>query len=93
MFCVELIPAACNKGTALEALLAHMGGAIRAENVIVFGDGENDVSMMKVAGMSVAMGNAMECAKDAAVWQTASNDEGGVGLFLQRVFWPSETTN
>lgn len=60
---------------------------ISPANVIVFGDGENDVPMMRVAGMSVAMGNAMAVAKEAAVWETGTNDEGGVGLFLGRVFF------
>lgn len=88
-----MIPAGNNKGTALKALLEYMGGDIRPENVITFGDGENDVSMFGVAGMSVAMGNAMECARDGAMWQTASNDDGGVGMFLEKVFWPLERLN
>ncbi|KAF8540780.1 HAD-like domain-containing protein [Trichophaea hybrida] len=93
-FCIEMIPAAHNKGTALMALLKYMsaelGETIKPENVIVFGDGENDVSMFEVAGMSVAMGNAMEGPRKAATWVTESNDEGGVGRFLERVFWPIE---
>ncbi|EIM84856.1 uncharacterized protein STEHIDRAFT_140397 [Stereum hirsutum FP-91666 SS1] len=105
-FCLELIPAAHNKGTALAFLLEHLNSsassstsptasstsspptfAISPANVIVFGDGENDVPMMRVAGMSVAMGNAMRVAREAAVWETGTNDEGGVGLFLGRVFF------
>lgn len=93
-FCIELIPAAHNKGTALSRLLAHLNTAsptpIYPANVIAFGDGENDVSMFKVAGMSVAMGNAMAVAKAAATWDTVSNDEGGVGTFLERVFFSEE---
>jgi hydroxymethylpyrimidine pyrophosphatase-like HAD family hydrolase len=92
--CVELIPAAHNKGTALRTLVKYMntnlGADIKLENVIAFGDGENDVSMFRVAGMSVAMGNAMESARREATWVTESNDEGGVGRFLERVFWPVE---
>lgn len=93
-FCIEMIPAAHNKGTALTAVLKYMsavsGETIKPENVIAFGDGDNDVSMFHVAGMSVAMGNAMDCAKNAATWVTESNDDGGVGRFLERVFWPVE---
>lgn len=44
------------------------------------------VAMFRTAGFSVAMGNAMQAAKDAATHQTVSNDEGGVGHFLDRVF-------
>ncbi|EIN08129.1 hypothetical protein PUNSTDRAFT_69184, partial [Punctularia strigosozonata HHB-11173 SS5] len=93
-FCCELIPSSHNKGTALTALVRHLNEVhalgIEPENVITFGDGENDVSMFKVAGMSVAMGNAMASAKAEAVWETATNDEGGVGLFLEKVFYPNE---
>ncbi|KAA8910232.1 HAD-like domain-containing protein [Sphaerosporella brunnea] len=91
--CIELIPAAHNKGTALMTLVKHLnsqGANISLENVIAFGDGENDVSMFRVAGMSVAMGNAMKSARKEAIWTTDSNDWGGVGTFLEKVFWPKE---
>lgn len=60
---------------------------IAVENVISFGDGQNDVSMFKVAGMSVAMGNGMPAAKEVAVWETSTNDEGGLGVFLEKIFF------
>jgi len=87
-FCLELIPPGQDKGVALEMLLKVL--AVRREGVLAFGDGENDVSMFDVAGMPVAMGNAMDCAKQRAAWVTDTNDEGGVGRFLERVFWPAE---
>jgi hydroxymethylpyrimidine pyrophosphatase-like HAD family hydrolase len=91
-FCVELIPAKHNKGTALRALLTHLNSLPGTEpidpaNVITFGDGENDISMFQVAGISVAMGNAMPAAKAAARYVTASNDEGGLGRFLETIFF------
>jgi Cof subfamily protein (haloacid dehalogenase superfamily) len=92
-FCVELIPSAHNKGTALIRLLKYWNETatepIGPENVITFGDGENDVSMFRVSGMSVAMGNAMETARSEAIFSTDSNDDGGVGTFLEKVFWPT----
>lgn len=45
--------------------------------------------MLEIAGMSVAMGNAMPAATRTAKWQTGTNDEGGVGLFLEKIFFPS----
>ncbi|KAI5787203.1 HAD-like domain-containing protein [Geopyxis carbonaria] len=84
-FCAEFIPAKNNKGTALETLLAHLG--MDTKGVVAFGDGENDVSMFGVAEMSVAMGNAMDKAKDVATWTTGTNDEGGVGMWLEKVFY------
>lgn len=53
-FACELIPPRNNKGTALATLLEDL--AVDAASVIAFGDGDNDVSMFGVAGMSVAMG-------------------------------------
>jgi hydroxymethylpyrimidine pyrophosphatase-like HAD family hydrolase len=91
-FCIELIPANHNKGTALITLLNHLNSLPDAQhidpaNVITFGDGENDISMFKVAGMSVAMGNAMPVAKANARWQTGTNDEGGLGNFLESILF------
>lgn len=86
-----MIPKGGNKGTGLEALLRdYYKGSIKPEEVIAFGDGENDVSMFKVAGMSVAMGNAMnEELKRVATWRAGwTNDDGAVGRFLEAVFWP-----
>jgi hydroxymethylpyrimidine pyrophosphatase-like HAD family hydrolase len=97
-FCVELIPAQYNKGTALLSLLEHLNASrppadqIPLSQVIAFGDGGNDVAMLEVAGMSVAMGNAMPSAAAVAKWRTATNDEGGVGLFLEKIFFPSQSS-
>lgn len=57
-FILELHDPATNKGTALEAICKHLG--LSAKKSIVFGDGENDVAMFRVAGYSVAMSNGME---------------------------------
>ncbi|TGZ82124.1 HAD-like protein [Ascodesmis nigricans] len=92
-FCIEMIPVGHNKGTALADLLKdYYKGEIKPENVIAFGDGENDVSMFKVAGMSLAMGNAMSRElMEEAVWVSdETNDDGAVGRFLGRVFWGHE---
>jgi hydroxymethylpyrimidine pyrophosphatase-like HAD family hydrolase len=59
---------------------------IAAENVLAFGDGENDAEMLRAAGYGIAMSNGMPAALGAANFITASNDEGGVGLFLNQVF-------
>lgn len=50
------------------------------------GDGENDVGMFNAAGYSVSMGNAMDAPRNAASYSTGTNNEGGVGQFLDRVF-------
>ncbi|BFZ55249.1 hypothetical protein PYCC9005_002289 [Savitreella phatthalungensis] len=83
-FCIELIPTTGSKGIALAKIL---GTDIKPEEVIVFGDGENDVSMFRVAGHAVAMANAMPSAKANATFQAPlSNDQGGVGQILETIF-------
>jgi len=46
--------------------------------------------MFKAAGYAVSMGNAMDAPRLAADYATATNNEGGVGQFLDRVFRPSQ---
>ena len=52
---------------------------------MAFGDGGNDISMLKHAGIGVAMGNASEEVKKSADFVTASVDEDGVALMLKRM--------
>ncbi|MBV9105297.1 MAG: HAD hydrolase family protein, partial [Verrucomicrobia bacterium] len=47
--------------------------------------GENDVEMLKEAGLGIAMGNACDDAKAAAGWLTGTNDEGGVAQAVRRL--------
>jgi hydroxymethylpyrimidine pyrophosphatase-like HAD family hydrolase len=98
-FCLELIPSSSNKGTALLHTIQHLNltrpasaRPIDLSGVLAFGDGGNDVPMFELAGMSVAMGNAMESARSQARWTTDTNDAGGVGTFLQKVFFPGEAS-
>lgn len=55
-FYLEIIPRAVSKGSGLEAVCRHTGIDIR--NSIAFGDSQNDISMLKAAGLGIAMGNA-----------------------------------
>lgn len=83
-FILELHDPHTNKGTALDFICRNLG--ISQKNCLVFGDGENDVAMFQAAGYSVGMGNGMAKAKEAATYITSTNDEGGVGVFLNKVF-------
>lgn len=69
-----------SKGTALLEYAKELG--IQPEEIMVFGDSENDISMFNVAGVSVAMENAIGMAKMSANAFTLSNDEDGVGVFI-----------
>ena len=56
-----------------------------------FGDGENDIPMIKAAGLGVAMGNALDTVKAAADTVTLTNDENGVAAAIKKyIFGSSE---
>ena len=57
---------------------------IKRENVICCGDGFNDLSMIRYAGLGVAMGNAQPVLKEAADYVTAGNDEDGVAEVIRK---------
>ena len=52
--------------------------------VIAIGDGYNDLSMIKFAGLGIAMGNAQEPIKKAADYITLSNEEDGVAEAINK---------
>ena len=54
--------------------------------MIAIGDGYNDLSMIKFAGMGIAMGNAQEPVKKVANYITLTNDEDGVAEAIERIF-------
>lgn len=64
------------KGIALKAYAERAG--IPMEAVMALGDNLNDLSMMKVAGYPVAMGNAAYEVKELCTYQTKTNDQHGV---------------
>lgn len=71
-----------SKGDALRWLAGRLG--ISHEEIAAVGDNDNDITMLRFAGHSFAMGNATAGAMEAAGQMTATNDEGGVALVAQR---------
>lgn len=57
---------------------------VRTENMMVFGDGDNDRGMIRLAGMGVAMENGLPEVKAEADYLAGSNDEDGIGKFLRQ---------
>ena len=82
-FGIELTAPGATKGEALRFLCEQL--SIPLKQTAVFGDGANDVSMLSIAGCSVAMGNASVPARSAAQYVTASNREDGVAEFLEQI--------
>lgn len=79
---LEIVPPGASKGAALKGLLKELN--IPAENVLALGDAENDIEMLQLAGVGVAMANAQQMVKDAADHITASNDADGVAEAIER---------
>ena len=81
-FMLEVLPHGASKGDGVQRLLEEL--AVPREQVLAIGDGENDVEMLQMAGVGVAMANGMASAKQAADYVTASNDDDGVALAIER---------
>ena len=56
---------------------------LKREEIIAFGDGENDIEMLRFAGIGVALGNACDQAKEAADYVTADIDDDGIAKALK----------
>lgn len=78
----EISPAGVTKGSAIEAVLAHLGRD--ASETIGIGDSWNDAEMFQVCGVSIAMGNADPALKKLADEVTTSVSEGGVAHAFAR---------
>lgn len=72
----EITKTAFSKGTAVRYLSDFLG--IPIEDTIAIGDSENDLEMLKAAGIGIAMGNAPDYVKEAADDVTKSVEEDGV---------------
>lgn len=77
----DLIPADGGKDHGMARILSRRGWT--AKQCIAFGDGGNDVSMLRYAGIGVAMGNATKEAKQAADYVTDDVDHDGILHALQ----------
>ena len=79
---LEITSSDADKGEALLSL-AQMFGC-RREEVMAMGDGNNDLGLMKAAGLSVAMGNSAPEVIEAADYVTTDNEHDGVALAVRR---------
>lgn len=71
----------CNKATGMDRFLTHFG--IEKEHAMAFGDGGNDIPILKHAAIGVAMGNANNEVKAAADYVTDPVDEDGISNALK----------
>lgn len=80
---LEVLDIASTKGNALKKLSEMMG--ISQEETVAIGDHLNDLSMIKFAGLGVAMGNGDEAVLRAADWVTKTNEEDGFSHLVKTI--------
>ncbi len=79
---IEVFPREVNKATGIKALIKELG--LTRDQVMAIGDQENDLPMIKFAGVGIAMGNATEEVKAASDDITATNNEAGVAKAIRK---------
>ena len=82
-FYLEVIPKVINKGQGIRDICSVLG--LDPAEVVSFGDAENDIPMLRSAGMGVAMGNAQDAVKAAADMVTLSNNDDGIAAVLEKL--------
>ena len=79
---LALNPKGVNKLATLKNLCQKIN--VKLDNVIFFGDGANDLEIIRQVGKGIAMGNALEEIKAQAKETTLSNDEEGIAVYLEK---------
>lgn len=90
-FFLECVPLGIDKARSLDRLISSLG--ISREEVIACGDGYNDLSMIRFAGLGIAMANAAKDIQSEADFVTLSNEEDGVAHVIERFILSPENMN
>lgn len=79
---LEMVAAGVDKGVAIRRL----GGLLKVkpDEIMAFGDGQNDLTMIQAAGIGCAMENAVDSLKRAATLVAPKNTDDGVAQVLER---------
>ena len=73
---IDIVARGSGKAAGIAQFIEEQG--LDRSEIMAFGDGENDIEMLKFAGIGVAMGNAGDAVKAAADYVTDSVDENGI---------------
>jgi Cof subfamily protein (haloacid dehalogenase superfamily) len=79
----EILPKGSSKGSLLPRLAEILG--VKMSRTVAIGDYNNDVSMIKMAGVGIAVANAVEEAKAAADIVTVSNEESAIARIIEEI--------
>lgn len=81
-FFLELFRKGSDKGVGVRVAAEQLG--INKDDIMCVGDHENDIPMLTEAGISVAMGNAIQSVKAVADFVTETNDNDGVAMAIEK---------
>ena len=81
---IEIVKRGINKARGIEHVKQYLN--VADEQVIAFGDEDNDIEMIKYASHGIAMNNGLQELKDVANDTTYSNNEDGIGRYLNEFF-------
>jgi Cof subfamily protein (haloacid dehalogenase superfamily) len=85
----DIVHSTADKGRGLIRLASILN--LSLDNIMVFGDYDNDISMFKVAKKySVAMANGSKLAKENATYQTRSNDDDGIAIAIKKIVFQED---
>ena len=79
--CIDILQDGIHKAWGLEGLLKRWN--LESEQIMAFGDSENDIEMLELAGISYAMENAEESVKEVATKVAPANSQAGVYQVLE----------
>ncbi|KAI4337526.1 hypothetical protein L6164_015931 [Bauhinia variegata] len=79
---LEIVPLGTSKGNGVKMLLDHLG--VTVKEIMAIGDGENDIEMLKLASLGIALSNGSEKTKAVADAIGLSNDEEGAADAIYR---------
>lgn len=74
---MEIMPKGVSKASAIKRIVERLG--LTMDDVMAFGDAQNDIQMIKEVGIGVAMGNAMDEVKAVADYVCDTNENNGIG--------------
>lgn len=80
----EIVNKGTSKGAALNHLKEELNNYFELGDTIVFGDGENDIEMMKMSDISIAMGNSSVTVKNAADYVTLDNNSNAIAYAVNK---------
>ncbi len=85
---LEITTSTTNKGQALATVAAHL--SLTPKQAVAFGDNVNDVELLQLAGLGIAVSNARPQAKAAASQLTAASHLDGVAQCLEQLYFPTQ---